>query len=90
MAVLGEHGGACAEEPEEWARLEERHRQAHGPLESAAVVGLAEQGFCGACSVWLSCAERAERTRHTGLAAGAPYDAGRRQPRFWVRALTRA
>lgn len=72
--------GACKELTTRWTQWEVAYTatQSHAGRSAALVEPLR---VCSDCPVVGECAEIAELTRYTGLAAGGPYTDGRRVPR---------
>lgn len=79
--------GSCRDLTIEWARWEATYAAA-APASAARLAALVEPAaLCGACPIATECADLAELTGYTGIAAGHGYRNGRpdharqRQPR---------
>jgi hypothetical protein len=77
-------GGACAGQGSTWSALESRHRRARTEAAAREVVDVIRREFCTGCPALLGCGQWAQVQLYTGLAAGAPYEAGERKPATWV------
>jgi hypothetical protein len=76
--------GPCAGHSLLWTVLERAHRQARTAEEAKDVVDAARREFCGRCEALMRCGVLAEIQQYTGLAAGAAYETGVRQPPTWI------
>ncbi|WP_154402153.1 hypothetical protein [Ornithinimicrobium cavernae] len=68
---------ACAGMAAQWSIWEHAYKQARTPAQRSAA--LADPGtICATCTAHDDCADLAELTRYTGIAAGHPYNNGHR------------
>jgi hypothetical protein len=84
MAAAGLAEGACSGQGTRWSELERRHRRSSRPGQARAVIEEIRREFCGGCPALVGCGYWAEVQLYTGLAAGAAYEAGRRQQPAWT------
>lgn len=71
--------GHCGTDPQGWRELERSYDRARTKVAREAVLRQVNESFCSGCPAFEGCAEQANVTGYTGLAAGAAYVDGRRK-----------
>jgi hypothetical protein len=72
--------GRCHLDPKAWSELEARYeRNKRTRASREAILDEAVERFCGGCPAYIGCAEQANVTGYSGLAAGAEYADGQRR-----------